>query len=184
MTFFVILISTALIILGRKALWLGLFSAVFIASSHFLSYFLFDQPDSTVWIIAGILAGICLVLYLTLEKAMVVLLGAIGGGYAVYTITNAIQLVSLDTFSKKTIAFVLGGLIGVIVLKLVFEWAMSTFSALIGAYMVTTLLPEQPIFQLALLVGLTLIGIGIQQKRNLRGEVLKGSIESSQGMSY
>ena len=162
MTLITILIGIALIILGRKALWLGVFSGSFLAGVQLLSYVLFDQPESTIWILSAIAASFILMLYLTLEKAMVVILGALGGGFFAFSICNASGFLAADTFSSKFAIYVAGGLVGILLMKLVFEWTMKAFTALVGAYMVSSFLIGQPIFQLLALVVLAIIGITIQ----------------------
>ena len=148
--------------MGKKAVWLGIFSGVFIAASKVLSYLLFDQPEAKIWLISGILAAISLFLYLFIENALVVLLGALGGGFLAHLIVTSAALLSLDTFVEKATVFIIGGLLGILLLKLIFEWAMTTLSALIGAFLISSLLVGQPIFQLFALVGLTVFGVAVQ----------------------
>ncbi len=164
MTYLIVLIGSILIIFGRKAIWLGIFSGVLIASNQILSYILFDQPETTTWIIAGIIASISLVLYLTLEKAMVILLGSIGGGFLAFTIIKSFHFTFNDTFITKLAIFLAGSLIGILLLKLIFEWAITAFTSLIGAYLIASLIVGQPLIELFLLFILTAVGIAIQGK--------------------
>lgn len=168
MVLITILVGAALIILGRKALWLGVFSGTFLAATQLLQYILFDQSESTIWIVSAVIAAITLLIYLTLEKAMVVILGAVGGGFLAFSLCNAMNFVTTDTFSSKFAVFVAGGLIGILLLKLVFEWAMKTFTALIGAYLISSLLIGQPIFQLLALVSLVILSIAIQRNNTAK----------------
>ena len=168
MTFIIILIGIGLIALGRKALWLGVFSGVLLGASQLLSWFLFDQAETTIWIISAIIAGIALMLYLTLEKAMVVILGAVGGGFMAFSVLESSTAMATNTFSSKLAAFVVGGIIGILLLKLVFDWAMKAFTSLIGAYLVSSFLIGQPIFQLLALVLLTILGIVIQGNETVK----------------
>lgn len=168
MTLLTILIGIALIILGRKALWLGIFSGSFLAASQILSYILFDQAESTIWILSAITAGIILMVYLTLEKAMVVILGVLGGGFLALSVVNPLNIIATDTFPAKFAVFVAGGLIGVLLMKIVFEWTMKSLTALIGAYLISSFLIGQPIFQLLVLVVLSIVGIAIQGKETVK----------------
>lgn len=164
MNLITILIGITLIILGRKALWLGVFSGVFLAASQILTYILFDQPETTIWLVSGVIASICLILYLTVEKVMVIITGAIGGGFLAFTISDGINIATADTVVTKLAVFLAGALIGILLLQLVYEWAMTAFTSLIGAYFISSLLIDQPLVELLLLVILSLIGIAIQAK--------------------
>jgi hypothetical protein len=168
MTLISILIGIALIILGRKALWLGVFSGSFLGASQLLTYILFDQGETTIWILSAIIAGIALMLYLTLEKAMVVILGAVGGGFLAFSVCTATSFMSTDTFPAKFAVFVAGGLFGILLMKIVFEWTMKAFTALIGAFLISSFLVGQPIFQLLALVLLTIIGLAIQGNETMK----------------
>jgi hypothetical protein len=156
-----ILVGITIIILGRKSLWLGVFSASFVFASQTLTYFLFDQPQTTIWIISGVISGIILIIYLTLEKVMLTVLGALTGGYLAIITFSALNLISMDTYVLKFFVFAGGGVIGVLLIKLVFDWAMKVLSALIGAYLVSSILAGQPIFQLVVLAILTIAGVAI-----------------------
>lgn len=168
MTLLTILIGIALIILGRKALWLGVFSGGFLAASQILGYILFDQTESTIWILSAISAAVILMIYLTLEKAMVIILGALGGGFLALSIFDSMSIISTDTFPAKFAVFVAGGLIGILLMKLIFEWAMKSLTVLLGAYLISSFLIGQPIFQLLALVVLSIIGIAIQGKETVK----------------
>ena len=164
MTLLIIVIGLILLLLGRKALWLGVFAAVFLGASTLLEYILFDQPTTTIWIASSILAATSLVLFFAVEKAMMILLGALGGGFGAYLIISASDIVSLDTLITKASVFLIGGLLGILLIQGLYNWLVTVLSTLIGAYLVASLIQGQPIFKLAAVVILTIIGISIQTK--------------------
>jgi hypothetical protein len=89
----------------------------------------------------------------------------ISGGYGAYYLA---QLLRIKSSAVLWTFFVVGGIIGIILLATQFQWALILLSTLGGATLATKHLNLQPGIALMVFLGLILVGVLVQ------GVVLRG----------
>jgi len=181
MTTVYVIVGFVLLIAGRRALWLSLMGGVFVATTQFLTHFLFDMNASTITLIAAGASLAVLALYLFIEKTTIFILGAIGGGLAGMITVNTFFTLPTDPILQSFFAFLLGGAIGLLLIQLLFQWTMVVFSTLLGAYLISGMINHLPLFRLTAMVLLAIAGLFIQTRllRHKRSE-RKPSFDSYQ----
>jgi hypothetical protein len=120
-----------------------------------------DQPDWLTLILALIMGVIGAFVAIILQKAAVALAGLLIGGYLA-----ASMLVALapNLAQWQWIAFIIGAVIGFIVMIAIFEVGLVILSALLGAALIIQVINLENWLETALLVILTLVGVGVQLK--------------------
>jgi len=149
----------ALLLAGRKLFWL------FVAVLGFLAGF---QFTSSVWhgpeglaIIVGLVIGIIFALLAIFLQAIAIgVAGFLAGGYILTVLANMIGLEAVGALSW--IIYIVGGIIGVILVSFLFDWAIITLSSLAGASLVVEAFrPERAMGNL-IFFFLFVIGVVVQ----------------------
>ena len=112
-----------------------------------------------VLLIALVFGVLGALLALFLQKIAIAVLGFLAGGKLAAAIAAAF-FVHYAQYS--TIIFVLGGIIGAILLLAVFNWALIVVSSFIGAYLIQSAIVLPPIGSTLVFVALAIIGILVQ----------------------
>jgi hypothetical protein len=129
-----VLLGGALLVAGRRLFWLVVGAIGFIIGVEVAIRLFRGSELSTV--LAGLVLGaIFALLAVFVESIAIGLVGFLGGGYVGMSLAG---LVGLDGNGAAAIAFVIGGVVGVILIAALFEWALITISSLAGASMVVT----------------------------------------------
>ena len=101
------------------------------------------------------------VLSLLLQRVLVGIAGFFAGGYLLYTVA-----LGVGHETGASIAFLLGGVIGAVLVLLMLDWALIGLSALLGSAVITQNVPLEPTLSLLLFVALLVLG-GVVQGRQL-----------------
>ena len=161
-----ILVGAATLLFGRRLFWLFVGGTGFAAGAFVAVQWIHPAtPAGTVLIgaVAG-LAGALLARFA--QKVAVTIAGFVAGAYLGLHLQSALQAPW-----PPIVVFLAGGVVGALLLSLLFDWALVAFSALVGAVLVVvgvgTALPPPwpPVLGLALLVA----GLAFQS-RILRGK--------------
>ena len=159
MTLLRILLGTILLLAGRKLYWL------FIAVVGFIAGFLLADimlPQLSTWllILVGLVVGsLFAVLAVFLNRLAVALVGFLGGGLLATQLLTYFEVGSGDL---NWIAFIIGGIIGIVLAVFLFDWALIVFSSLFGAILIGSVWENPSALKNLLLLVLILVGIGIQ----------------------
>lgn len=159
MTLLRILLGTILLLAGRKLYWL------FIAVVGFIAGFLLADimlPQLSTWllILVGLVVGsLFAVLAVFLNRLAVALVGFLGGGLLATQLLTYFEVGSGDL---NWIAFIIGGIIGIVLAVFLFDWALIVFSSLFGAILIGSVWENPSSLINLLLLVLILVGIGIQ----------------------
>jgi len=143
----------ALLILGRRLFWLALAALGFVAGMTYAADFLPGQSEGTALLI-GLAAGVIGALLATfMQKIAIGAAGFLAGGYLV------LGLFRLIGAEPSTLAFVIGGVVGLVLIYPLFDWGLIILSSLAGALMlVQTLEATQAVsaivFAVAFVFGL------------------------------
>jgi hypothetical protein len=158
------LVGAALLFFGRKIFWFFVGAVGFVVGGSFATRFFDASPE---WALILIALGVGLVgalLAFVIQKFVVVLAGFAAGGFLLMNITESIGWQS-EHF--PWIVFVVGGIIGAILISKLFEWAVIVLSSILGAYLIVHQLHTNHTTEPYLLIIFTLFGI-LFQARNKR----------------
>jgi hypothetical protein len=151
-----VLIGIVILFFGRKLFWLCV-AAVGFAVGVEIAPQLVHEPSSLVALIVALLFGVLgALLALFLQKVAIAVLGFLAGGKLACAIAAAF-FVHYAHYS--TIIFIAGGIIGAILLLVLFDWALIVVSSFIGAYLIQSAIVLPPTGSTLVFVGLAIIGI-------------------------
>ena len=121
---------------------------------------LVNEPSSLLALLIALVLGILgALLALFLQKVAIAVLGFFAGGKLATAIAAAF-FVHYAQYS--TIIFVIGGIIGAILLLAVFGWALIVVSSFIGAYLIQSAIVLPPTGSTLVFIGLAIVGIFVQ----------------------
>ena len=158
---FSILLGVVVLFFGRKLFWLCV-AAIGFAAGVELAPHLVQDPSALLSLTIALLLGIIgALLALFLQKIAIAVLGFLAGGKLAGAIAAAFFV---HYVQHSTIVFVVGGVIGAILLLVLFDWALIVVSSLIGAHLIvyqsTIALPQSG--SIILFIGLSVVGILVQ----------------------
>jgi hypothetical protein len=160
-----VLIGIGLVFFGRKVFWLFVAGIGFVAGLSLANSVL--QGPEWVGIIIGLVIGLlAALLAVFLERFALGLAGFLAGGYL--TLQFLVPFFHFQNGWMPWLAFVIGGIVGVILVGVFLDWALIALSTLAGAALVTQALNLSGGLGLVAFIVLILIGV-VYQARELRG---------------
>jgi MFS family permease len=158
----VLVVGVLLLLFGRKLFWLFLGFAGFAAGVAATEYLLPHQSELFTLVVALALGLVGALLAIFLQKVAIAIAGFAGGGYLAYLLCE--RFYGLATMGQlgPWLAFLVGGIIGAILMSLFFNWALIILSSLHGSHMILRALTLPPHYFMLLYVVLALVGIVIQ----------------------
>lgn len=152
------LIGIALLVGGRRLFWLFVGALGFIAGLQLAG--LFPQISEATSLIIGLVFGIVFaVLAIFLQRLAVGIAGFLAGGFFLTTLAGRI---GLDSNVFPWVLFIIGGMVGVLLVMLLFDWALITFSSIAGALLILQSFSTPPAAGGAILSLLVIAGVIIQ----------------------
>ena len=161
------LIGAVVLFFGRKLFWLCV-AAIGFAAGVELAPHLVHEPSALLSLTIALLLGIIgALLAVFLQKIAIGVLGFLAGG----KLAGAIAAAFLVHYAQhSTIIFVVGGIIGAVLLLVLFDWALIVVSSLIGAHLIVyqsaIVLPQSG--SIIVFIGLSVLGV-LVQAASLRG---------------
>jgi len=162
------LIGIVILLFGRKLFWLCVAAVGFAAGVELAPHLVHEPSPLLALTVALVLGLIGALLALFLQKIAIAVLGFLAGGKLAGAIAAAF-FVHYTQYS--TIVFVAGGVIGAILLLVLFDWALIVVSSLIGAHLSQSTIMVPPSGSTIVFIALTIIGILIQAASLRRSEV-------------
>src|SRR5205814_278034 len=160
------LIGAVILLFGRKLFWLCVAAVGFAAGVEIAPHFVNEPSPLLALTIALFLGLIGALLALFLQKIAIAVLGFLAGG----KLAGAIAAAFFVHYAQySAIIFVVGGLVGAILLVALFDWALIVVSALIGAHLIQTAIVLPPSGSIIVFLGLALVGIVVQAASLRRG---------------
>ena len=154
-----VIIGVVILFFGRKLFWLCV-AAVGFAVGVQIAPLLVNESSSLLALLIALIFGVLgALLALFLQKVAIAVLGFLAGGKLATGIAAAF-FVQYAQYS--TIIFVIGGIIGAILLLVLFGWAMIVVSSFIGAYLIQSAIVLPPTGSTLVFIGLTMVGIFVQ----------------------
>ena len=128
-----VLIGAALLFFGRKVFWLFVAGAGFLAGLSLANRVL--RGPEWLGVIIGLGIGLlAALLAVFLQRFAIGLAGFLVGGYIAWQL---LPLLNLESGWLPWLAFLVGGIIGVILVSAFLDWALIGLSSLAGASLVT-----------------------------------------------
>lgn len=155
----------ALLTLGRKLFWLFIAALGFVSAMALASALLNVERQWVVLLIGLIAGGIGAVLALTLQRVAIGVSGFLAGGYLAL---SALQLIGLDLGAQAWQPFLVGGIVGAIVVFPIFEWSLILTSSLVGAFVVARSSELEGILALAVFALALILGVALQSELRRR----------------
>lgn len=154
-----ILLGIVILFFGRKLFWLCV-AAVGFAVGVEIAPHLVNEPSSLLALFVALLFGVLgALLALFLQKIAIAVLGFLAGG----KLASAIAAAFFVQYAQySTIIFVVGGIIGAILLLVVFDWALIVVSSFIGAYLIQSAIVLPPTGSTLVFIGLAIVGMFVQ----------------------
>src|SRR6266516_2551111 len=153
------LIGAVILFFGRKLFWLCVAEIVFAAGVE-LAPHLVHEPSALLSLTIALLLGIIgALLAVFLQKIAIGVLGFLAGG----KLAGAIAAAFFVHYAQhSTIIFVVGGIIGAILLLALFDWALIVVSSLIGAHLIQSVVVLPATGSTIVFLGLAVVGIIVQ----------------------
>ncbi len=155
-----ILVGVVLLVLGRKLFWVFVGAAGFVAGLNFAERILTGIQPWAVLVVALIAAIIGAVLAIFLQKLMIAIAGFFIGGYLILELMRVMNFAAPQQWIW--IVYIVGGVIGALLVLALFDWALILLSSFAGAVLITNSLHVDHSVAAILFVALLLIGILIQ----------------------
>jgi len=156
-----IVVGLALLLFGRRLYWVFVAGIGFLTGLEFAPEVLPGQPDWVI-LVAALVAALVGALLAVMAQAFVI--GAIGfvagGGVAL----RFIRALGIAADTPTWIIVLIGGIVGVVLMLWLFNWALTVLSSLAGASLVVTgmapRLSHGPAF--FLVIAVAIVGIIFQ----------------------
>lgn len=159
-----LVVGAAMLLLGRRLFWVFVVGVGFIFGARLATEYL-RLEEAMAWLVAVVGAGLLgAMLAWVAQKVMVVVAGFLAGGY----LTHVVVLGWRPDFMPG-LAFVVGGMVGAILLAVLFDRALIVISSLTGAAVITESLSLAPPWPVAAFTGLVVVGL-LVQSRGLGGK--------------
>lgn len=156
-----ILVGIALLFFGRRAFWLFVAGAGFVAGLSLANNIL-NVPESVGLIIGIALGLLAALLAVFLQRFAINLAGFLVGGYIALQI---LPLLNIDgAWWATVLTFIIGGVIGIILVGMFLDWALILLASLAGAALVTEALNLSGALGMVIFFILIVIGIVFQAR--------------------
>jgi hypothetical protein len=160
-----LLLGIVLLILGRKLFWLFVGAAGFLVGMEIAGRFV-AGPEGIKLLIA-IAAGILgAVIAIFLQKAAIAIAGFVIGGYVTVELLRASALFPKSLAGIQgtavSVPYIIGGIIGAVLLFILFDWGLIVLSSLSGASLIVHSINFQSHALPLLFAVLVVVGILVQ----------------------
>ena len=153
-----LILGAALLLAGRKLFWLFIAIIGFITGVQLAPLF-WTGPEWTA-VLVGIIVGILFALLAVFIEALAIgVAGFLVGGYVLTTFTG---LLGLNEGILFWILYAIGGMVGLLLVMFLFDWALIILSSLAGAALIVQALVADTGLGGIVFIGLFLLGVLIQ----------------------
>jgi uncharacterized protein DUF4203 len=159
------LIGVVILFFGRKLFWLCVAAVGFAAGVEVAPHLIHEPSPMMALTFALVLGFIAALLAIFLQKIAIGVAGFFAGGKLATAMAAAFFVQHAQYFG---ITFIIGGIIGALLLLLLFDWALIFLSAVVGAHLIQTAVALPAVGTAVLFGVLVLIGV-IVQASALRG---------------
>lgn len=168
MPFIRAIVGALSLFLGRRLFWLFVGAAGFMLGFNLALQLLPDQPGFVVLLIALVAGLLGAALGVFAQRLALSIAGFIVGGYLLLYLANLLGVSGADGLATGLVfvLFIVGGVLGAILIQFVFDFALILLSSALGATLLTQAAAEfwtlEPALNSILFVVLLLVGIAVQ----------------------
>lgn len=156
-----ILLGIGLLVFGRKLFWLFVGAVGFVAGVNLVT--LGWHGPEAVAIIVGILAGLIFAALAIFFKSITIgLTGFLGGGALLLMVAGWL---GVDSALPSFIIYIVGGILGIILVSMMFDWAVILISSIVGANIIIRSVDMGGPLGWLGLIALIVVGIAIQARQ-------------------
>jgi hypothetical protein len=156
---FSLILGISLLLFGRRLFWLFVGVAGFIAGLTIAPLLISSQSELVILFIAIIFGIIGAFLAIFLEGLAILIAGFLAGGYLMTTLVVSL---GASVSADPSITYIIGGIIGLLLVAVFFSWAIILLSALMGAEIIMPFLPVNESIYWAVFIVLVVVGIAVQ----------------------
>jgi len=154
-----VLIGAVILLFGRKLFWLCVAAVGFAAGIELAPHFVQQPTPLLALTFALVLGFVGALLALFLQKIAIAVAGFLAGGKLAIAIAAAFFF---QHANYLTIIFIIGGIIGAVLLLSLFDWALIVLSAVVGAYLIESAIVLPTAGMAVLFVALAIVGVFVQ----------------------
>ncbi len=161
MNWLIIMLGILLLFVGRRLFWLFVACIGFVSGYHYAQQIWAIHSPVLVLILSLAAGGLGAIIAILFQKAAIVIAGFAAGGY--------IALILFDQFTglpaqMEWLPYIIGGMVGAIILFFVFDWALIFLSTLTGATLIVQRVAFSPWVEVTLILALVIAGMVFQAK--------------------
>jgi hypothetical protein len=161
-----IFVGLVLLVCGRRLYWLFVAGIGFLTGLALAPDLLPGRPEWLTFLAALVAAIVGAVVAIVAQRLTIGLIGFVAGGGIGLLLLRALRI---GGDAQGWIAYLIAGVIGLVLMLALFEWALILLSSLAGANLivagVVARFPLPQAIALVLLIGLVLIGVVVQTQR-------------------
>ena len=154
-----VLIGAVILLFGRRLFWLCVAAVGFAAGVEIAPHLVREPSTLLALTFALVLGFIGALLALALQKLAIAIVGFLIGGKLALAIIAAFFV---QPPSHPGVTFLIGGVIGALLLLFVFDWALIVLSSIVGAYLIQSSITLPPSGSTVLFVVLVAVGLAAQ----------------------
>jgi len=163
------LVGVIILLFGRKLFWLCVAAVGFAAGVEIASQ-LVHQPSPLLALTFAIVLGfVGALLALFLQKVAIGIAGFLAGGKLALALCAAFLGNAAQYY---WLSFVIGGIIGAILLLVLFDWALIFLSSIVGAYLIQGVVALPPTGTTILFLVLVAVGVLVQAGASRRSQTV------------
>jgi Domain of unknown function (DUF4203) len=154
-----VIVGVAILLFGRKLFWLFVAALGFAVGLEIAAYFMKEPPQWMTLLVALGCGVIGALLAILIQKLAIAIAGFIAGGRIAWGLAAAFFV---DHAHYRGITFVIGGILGALLLLALFDWVLILLSSIEGAHLIGNgiTLPEKG--AMILFIALAVIGLIVQ----------------------
>jgi hypothetical protein len=154
-----VIIGVAILLFGRKLFWLFVAALGFAVGLEIAAYFMKEPPQWMTLLVALGCGVIGAMLAILLQKIAIAIAGFIAGGRIAWALAAAFFV---EHAHYRGLTFVIGGILGALLLLSLFDWVLILLSSIEGAHLIGNgiTLPEKG--AMILFIALAVIGVLVQ----------------------
>ncbi len=156
-TILTLALGVLLLLFGRRAFWIFVAAVGFIAGLTFATTVMHGQSELVILLVAIAASIIGAFLAIMLEGVAILIAGFLAGGYLA---TALAVYLGMTIASGNWVIYIIGGIIGLILVAAIFDWAIIILSVLVGTEIIMTFL-RSSVSTYYWLVFLALVVVGL-----------------------
>lgn len=133
-----LLLGVVLLAFGRKLFWVFVGAVGFVAGIRFAEHFHLNVSDDTVIVYSIIFGVVCAVMAVAIRKVAVAAAGFFAGGYFLVQLFNVSGGLGAGGGAQVApwLLFLVGGVVGAVLMNVIFNWTLIVLSSIGGATLV------------------------------------------------